>query len=547
MLDVPALTSELSKLGFRPTNDIDTIRYEGPLNCHGQTVPIYLDITDPELVKLPDIYLIERPSKLPKVCGHLGSDNKLCYAQNSLAFIDRYHPIPAIIGCMEQAKELIEKLMAGDPLNDTQDEFSYYWDGSPVLVDVETDKPGATKFWYVKLLDWPNEGMICCSDIERAEEKFQLLNTEIDRRPALLYLVNAENAPKVWSSTWPLRTLSEFINWTKQYDHSVYQAFLSALEDWHKSKLDIMGLFVRHPTAWYGISFHRPAMRQYKHANDFNHAILTKHAHTIKINRLQPYRIDTDYLVGRNIPNGQKMLKDFNIALIGCGAIGGYLANTIACSGAGFGHGCLHLIDNDILLPGNLGRHWLGFPDLYQAKVIGLENKLKKYHPGIQVTTHYRSGVNMPELGDMDIILDATATEAFSHWLNQQIISNNYPPTIYSWIVGNGIAAQSYILHDKKQACYRCLRISDENSEYSPIKKGVELDISYAGGCDAAFIPFSPSAALHAAALASQLLLDWANEQIKQPLRTVLIDIDNTKSIPKKNPTKWKQCPACNQ
>src|SRR5690606_27551117 len=87
-------------------------------------------------------------------------------------------------------------------------------------------------------------------------------------------------------------------------------------------------------------------------------------------------RLDDRYIVSRNIP-GQETLSGKRILLIGCGTIGGYLADMIVKAGAGAGGGELRLADNQPLAAGNIGRHRLGMNRLDINKAEGLVAEIK--------------------------------------------------------------------------------------------------------------------------------------------------------------------------
>ncbi len=63
-------------------------------------------------------------------------------------------------------------------------------------------------------------------------------------------------------------------------------------------------------------------------------------------------------------------LSQKRIALIGCGTIGGYLAELLLRSGAGCGENYFHLYDNDSFKPHNFARHSLTAHNFGLAKSI---------------------------------------------------------------------------------------------------------------------------------------------------------------------------------
>lgn len=545
MLNIPELTGQLSLHGFKLTNQVKSLVYEGIIKCKNIDIPIQV-VVDPNLIYLPQIILQERPVNLPSVCAHIGADNKVCYAQQGFAFIDRYSPVSSVLQCINLAADLVQNLMSGDSTSDTEDEFEYYWNGSPLLVDLNIINSGINNVVAIKIKYGDKNLFLLCPSIEYAKNKYELrLQTDEIYQP-LIFFIDAKSPPKVSSVNWPILNLNDFSRWVKEYDNSIYTQFRTALIDWSSTKSNYMFLLIRHDVAWYGVGFKRPVMRKYKYGSEFLNAILSKHSKAIKIDKYQPLRVDEKYIVERNNLGGDKTLKGKNILLIGCGAIGGFLASYLVRAGAGHFDGCLYLIDDDILTPGNLGRHYLGFYDLLNSKVESIAKRLKYEHPGVNVEPLIMKGEDFNNFNEMDLIIDATGVEGFSNWLNEQFLNiAGFPPVIYSWVVGNGIAAQSFLQNSRAEACYKCLNLSDQNSPQSLLKKGLSTEITVTAGCDSTFVPYSQNAVTHAASLTSQHVYELCNENITDRLKSVVLNFSKAKTPPKNDPSKLRYCPAC--
>jgi hypothetical protein len=102
---------------------------------------------------------------------------------------------------------------------------------------------------------------------------------------------------------------------------------------------------------------------------------LLRQSDRVMLTRYGGHPVDERYLYSRNL-GGLKTLAGKRIALIGCGTIGGFLAKQLAQSGAGSCGGRLLLLDNDVLQPGNLGRHLLGVRDLAHNKAEGCRDQI---------------------------------------------------------------------------------------------------------------------------------------------------------------------------
>jgi molybdopterin/thiamine biosynthesis adenylyltransferase len=548
LLEIPELTSALYERGFVLDSDSKELQYSGVLRVHGEQIPASLTILDLNLNKFPIIKLKNRPKNIPDVCSHLFNDNSICYAQNGLSYLDRYSPIASVLGCIEKAEGVIEKLISGDPFEDMANEFAHYWDGGVLFLDIDNIDEGFQNCWKI-VIDLNGDSMkIWGNDKNRLESKYSHLNAQLTPPAAGLHIIKDCEPPKYTGTTdWPPKNLLSFLNWLKSFDHKAYKKFIKYIESWFTQK-DIIHfqIIFCNDICWYGIRLKRPDFRGFTNASNYKQAVLNTFANSIIVKRLQPQRIDSERLINRNLPEGINNLINKKILLVGCGTIGGFLSFVLARLGAGFEEGELTLVDNDLLTSGNLGRHNLGFPSIGKYKVKELEKELLRDYPGINVKAHKMDGEAYENYDKQDIIIDATATGSFSHWLNEQYLNNNdFPPILFAWILGNGASAQAYLMDNRKLACLKCLNIDDANSAYSPLKKDYNRFLSNGMGCDSPHVPFSTGASMSAVALVEKLILEWASENVKMHFRNINLDIEHTKVIKPKDPSKWSQCPAC--
>jgi len=112
-------------------------------------------------------------------------------------------------------------------------------------------------------------------------------------------------------------------------------------------------------------------------------------------------------LVDLQVEALSRRLKDRRITLVGCGAIGGYLAQALLKLGAGSGTGSLTLIDPDELGPGNLGRHFLGMDSLYKPKAVALRETLIRQFPHARIDPEPRRAAYPSDIAG-DLVIDAT-------------------------------------------------------------------------------------------------------------------------------------------
>jgi tRNA A37 threonylcarbamoyladenosine dehydratase len=236
-----------------------------------------------------------------------------------------------------------------------------------------------------------------------------------------------------------------------------------------------------------------------------------------------------------------KTLENKRIIVVGCGTIGGYLADMLVKAGAGAGEGELVLIDPDGLSPANLGRHRLGFPYLEQNKASALKDELVRNMPD---STIKALPVNVQEanLSKADLIVDATGEQTVSDYL-ASVCSRI--PQLNVWIEGPGVAVRALIRRTEQEACIQCLTSLLRQGNYSSTVENMPK--VYAGqGCESEYVPFPASVSIQAACLASEMIMDWSAGVNSPALRTQVLDREFTKKQEDCTSLPLAGCPACN-
>lgn len=252
-------------------------------------------------------------------------------------------------------------------------------------------------------------------------------------------------------------------------------------------------------------------------------------------------RINDRYMAQRNVP-GMQTLAGKRLVLVGCGTIGGYLAEMLIKAGAGTSGGQLTLVDFDHLYPQNIGRHRLGFPSLFSNKAIGMAEELQRLTPGANIRA-LPVDVKRAQLGEIDLLIDSTGEESLGHWLCQRYLETS--PMLSVWIEGPGIAVRALLHTERTGACYRCLCDSNRKGLFSTIAG--TMPIMMAGqGCEGLYVPFPASVSVQAASLGAEMVIAWANDAVSPSLRTKLVDTKYELSTPDCDPRRAEGCPACN-
>lgn len=552
-MELSRIHSALIGYGYELQQSMPYPIYKGLLRPKGEEVPIRIHFSDVSLVSLPSIELVERPVGLPKVCAHINPYGFLCYLGRDQAYLPRGNIGGAVVGCLELAQRLLERLLDGDSLIDTRDEFLVYWGGGDLLLDIPQSRSEGL-YEHCSIITLPKndareEIWILGSDEEALVARYENWGGQEAYSNLILRVVDSVSSLGV-SEEWPPTNLQQLSTWLKVADYKAHGGLMSVLKDAYRLRQNLVLLLVRAPNCSCAVLLNLSVVNKIVKArtpDQFMRSVLRSYPRNVKVSRLSPIPIDAESWLSRNLMEGYKSLVGKNIALVGCGAIGGYLSDLLVKSGAGFLGGSLILIDDDDLSMGNLGRHFLGFEYIGQDKASALSLELRNKYPEVKLHAYSDRVKNLSVFSEVDLVVDATGSEAFSQYLGENFISGNLPPIVFSWVVGAGCGAQAYLLHEREQACVSCLEHTKPGGQLSVMRREYEMKVKNAGACGDWLVPFSAPAALHAAALAAEIALDWSSGIFKPTLRSITLDYANGKQVKPISPRQRANCEVCSR
>ena len=545
----------LSSKGFAATGTRAGRRsFKGQLQCSKGTVQVQIVISDWDFLTYPAITLLDRPSFLPALMPHVDINGGLCYFKPGSVVLDRYDPAIAIAQCLQQAEAVLSRI-ATDPdyrSGDIQDEFLAHWEFGqttlpwPVLIG--SILPNAVYANY----SWFNTGsgrraVIASSVAEVAAFAKAFSDTEPSQTTCKCWLFKTEVRPAV-PEIMP-KTIKELFAWLQQWDRKVYNGIQRVLEqDASYLSYSFATFAIDTPVGWLGFGFdldqikrlgakRRPKLyKQFLHGKGGRSPIL----------RLSITDISPSFVHSRNLSFPD--LRDKRIKVIGCGAIGSYLAQSLVRLGAGLGRGSLTLVDHDTLQPENLGRHALGYPALFKFKAHALRDELLRQFPLSQIEAVAKNVVDYQPLFDADLLIDATGEESVSELLNGWRLDRKAKtPILHVWIKGNGESVQSLWADNSGTGCFRCLKSTGEYSyrqdrfpvlNVAPLKQTI--------GCHA-LTPYAVSSPMQAAALSIDAVIDWMKGDPSPRFRTRSIENADVRKVKNQNISRLQSCPACGQ
>lgn len=490
---------------------------------------------DPKFFDLPRIQMLEFPSDLPEVVPHLGANGDLCYIAKGTIVLDIFDPIGQMIACLDRASSVFGQIVKGEMVEDLTEEFYAYWDGPFCFVDMQNEDLGlknciiaeghGSSFWSVT------------DHEERTISKLNSLGLKVSDGTVLTYRIRTMAQPRPLTTNWPPRTVREILDWQSTLDSRCRRKIHQRIQEGDRKKANGVLIIIESPLMTYGFAVN------YDRQNRIPKAKLADRkdpTYSLEVMPVSVIRIDDRYVTQRNIPK-LKTFSGKNIAIIGCGTIGGYLSEMLVKAGAGISGGKLTLVDFDNLLPQNIGRHRLGFPDLLSNKSIAMANELKRLAPGADVRA-LPVDVRQAKLGRLDLLIDASGEESLGHWLCDNYLQRTSMLSV--WIEGPGIAVRALLRESNSGACFRCLWHKNKKGELHSITEKLPEKFSDQG-CDGLYVPFPASVSVHAASLGAELALDWANDVTSPSLRTRLIDRNYHLATHDCDPTQDEDCPIC--
>lgn len=531
----------------RDRSILKSIRYEGVLDVRGRNVSVAIDFRTPHLGSLPRLYLNNRLRDLPDAVAHIEDNDRVCYAREEELVLDPHDPRGSVALCMHKIQEALDRIAGGELQDEVAQEFPQHWQGTSVYIDL----PPVVKSPSVFTVHRDGGDFIVVSESSKRLKRFDVGDAEIKAAEAGKMPVVLLTTDQTLTFTRTLRApgvLSELLPWLASVGEGLPKTLLTgAARAWPKPGL----FFLRAPNGTIGGKLVIPApLAKAIQRPQFLMQLLQKKAEAVIVERYIGTSLDPSFIYQRNMAD-QPNLGGKQIALVGAGTIGGWLARLLAQSGAGTAGGRLFLLDEQSLQPGNLGRHWLGMPYIGMNKAVGARKELLRTNPDCDVAAIAESAFRHSALlADCDLIIDATGEQAVSDVLNADFVQarrerGSTPTSLHVWLVGSGVAAQALLADSPDHACFRCLRTAHGIERFRLLDPDHQVALTPANCGEGSYFAYGVGAPAMAAGLALQMCLDWAKGAPSPRLRTIRINHEATFEVKDKNAAPLESCPAC--
>lgn len=493
---------ELRRVRNSQQNDGSILEGKVCIEGHEVTVRLVLESSFP--LKLPKFYLC--PWNALGFIPHVNQQGFVCFNDPEGLALDRRRPVQIIQEAFERMVRVLTDGVTGRNQADFVDEFEFYW---AQLKDIQSasylfDPVDETRRIFI--IESHQDNTFYIADNERDLSTFNRSNIEKSHTAEKgLYLPLKPGAIVI-----PPHPDGPF--WTAS---EIRQILLPNLSNSNRQKLEKLlkrkriakVVVVRLPRPSGGSALFGFRYDRVKDKHPLLEAETAGNVIPLKLERLN--RI---YLIQRG--GGEIQLASKRVLLVGCGAVGGYLAFELARAGILD----LTLVDEDILMPENSFRHVLGRRHWRKHKVQALKEEIEAQLPYVcvRVIVSCIENALMSHVIDLtryDLLILATGNPTVELDINERIHTiSNSPAAIFTWLEPLGIGGHALLTRNiSSGGCFECLYTS-ANGEMTENRASFAASGQFFGrslsGCSNLHTPYGSMDANCTAVLAARLAVN---------------------------------------
>lgn len=471
--------------------------------------------------KIPDIFVVNPKERYM----HMDSKGKLCLFDNSSILINENLPEQLLLDCFDKAVEIITTDTNSQTyVEEVMREFESYWCAVAKAkmysaIEVQENE-------YFEATMFVSKGIRVLASSEE-EAKFLACNylnaTNDDNSFSAKCLVIGlrKNAKLIEvKDTYKWRDIRKYV--MENVSGSVKREFRKFLDKRVKNTIRYMVLSFpgKYGNILFGfrLSF---TNRNYEKIEKLYGATVE----CVYINR-----IDREYLLQRC--GAETTLSGKKILLLGCGSIGGYLANNL-CQ---LGIESLDLLDVDWFAVENVHRHFLGFDAIKKGprdKALLLKERLEEMYPYVDIDSlDYKDRSaeffisKNDRLKNYDLVVSALGEPTVNLKINRILYEQNINvPFVCCFNEPYGIGGHAIATNIDNNSCLRCMYtdvISPELVQFkaSYVKAGQNFRKNISG-CGSAFVPYSCLDSQQTAIVTARLVADiLKNKEVSNCMRS---------------------------
>ncbi|MGC3965143.1 MAG: ThiF family adenylyltransferase [Rhodocyclaceae bacterium] len=204
-------------------------------------------------------------------------------------------------------------------------------------------------------------------------------------------------------------------------------------------------------------------------------------------------------------------LLEKHVAVLGAGAIGCVVVNTLAAAGVGK----LTVVDNDEYSEDNVFRHLLEPLYIDISKPVGLKYALERRYPGLNITpvcSTAQAWFKTTDLDNYDGIVFAFGAPSVERSFSRALKGKRPDlPVVFTWLEALDLGGHSVLMWSKGEGCLDCIYRDDEGltclasrTSFLEPNQPVTKNLT---GCAGAYVPFGPIQARRTGLLAAEHIL----------------------------------------
>lgn len=210
-----------------------------------------------------------------------------------------------------------------------------------------------------------------------------------------------------------------------------------------------------------------------------------------------------------------------HVAVLGCGAVGSFVADTLASAGVGR----LTLVDFDVFSEDNVFRHVLDERYVGFDKVWGLKIRLEQQYSGLKVDVavkHAQDWLCQDVLADLDGVVLAIGSPTLERLLSRRFKMVQRPlPVVFTWLEAMDLGGHSVLTSTRGEGCLECL-YRDEEGAQSLLPRTAFLEQNQRvtrnlTGCASVFVPYGALQARRTGLMAAEQLLGAITHGTRAP------------------------------
>ncbi|WP_423358379.1 ThiF family adenylyltransferase [Pseudomonas citronellolis] len=204
-------------------------------------------------------------------------------------------------------------------------------------------------------------------------------------------------------------------------------------------------------------------------------------------------------------------LLEKHVVVLGAGAIGCVVVDTLAAAGVGN----ITVVDHDEYSEDNVFRHILGPLYIDIGKPTGLQLALERRYPGLHITpvcTTAQDWLKTADISKYDGIVIAFGAPSIERSLSRVLKDKQFDlPIVFTWLEALDLGGHSVLMWTKGEGCLDCAYRDDEGqpsltsrTSFLEPNQPVTRNLT---GCAGAFVPFGPIQARRTGLLATEHIL----------------------------------------